>query len=137
MPLTMCVKCKGTHHYLSHWVLQTSQMHIMVYLTCLLGGFHSHSSIPAQGQKIGNKLFASQGSWRLLWACSLNKYNHLKLLSEILKRNVLSSFPHSWRWLLFSPSSSEQLMGENFGKPAMLPCKTLLPQTFNSSLSTT
>lgn len=77
MPLTMCVKCKGTQHYLSHWVLQTSQMHIMVYLTCLLGGFHSQSSIPAQGQKIGNKLFCK--SWQfygpvlsintIIWNC--------------------------------------------------------------------
>lgn len=133
VPLTMCVKCKGTQHYLSHWALQTSQMHIMVFLTCLPGSFHSYSLIPAQGHKTGNKLFCkSRQNWRILRAYSLNKYNHLKLLREILKINVLSSFPHPWRWLLFFSLTSEQLMSENFRKPTLLLCKTLLPQIFNS-----
>lgn len=45
--------------------------------------------------------FGSRGMWRLLRAYSFNNYNHLKLISEILRRNFLSSFQHLWRGLLF------------------------------------
>lgn len=109
VPLTMCVKCKGTQHYLSHWELQTTNAHNGLSLPVYLGVFTATVQLLLKVTK-QEKNFASQGSWRILRVYSLSKYNHLKLLSEILKRNVLSSFPHSWTWLFFPSSASEQLV---------------------------
>lgn len=68
-----------------------------------------------EAAKHKTNFFASRSSWRILRPYSLNKYNNLKLLSEIIKRNVLPRFPHSWRQLL-SSSACEQLISENFRK---------------------
>lgn len=88
-----------------------------------------------EAAKLKTNFFASRGNWRILRPYSLNKYNNLKLLREIIKRDILSRFPHSWRQLL-SSSASEQLISENFRKLQCCHVRHGYLKPFNSSWNT-